>query len=200
MTCSLAILTGGPSLILRAGVTPLPSSNLPQLAGGATFTAPSPVSTGEINVAGISTTSPGANGGTVILSATGNINVGTGGIQSVSFSDGGNGGDVIITSTVGNISIDGSVNASSQSFVGAGSGGSLTFTAAGNITVQDLNSWTNGGRFGAPISLTSGGTITSSLGLETSAFNGIRGGDIFIDAVGDIIIAVFRIIDYVFTD
>ncbi|MBD2176556.1 CHAT domain-containing protein [Pseudanabaena sp. FACHB-1998] len=132
------------------------SSNLFTNGGNITIAAGSiTTSSALITLNSISTT----GGGTIDITATGDINVpvnvqfnnyvGTGGT--------GNSGDVFIKSTNGNITL-GNINAGLSNF---GSSRSINLNAAGNITFQGFQSSTSVGN-SANLSVTAGNNITST--------------------------------------
>jgi filamentous hemagglutinin family protein len=180
----IPLLTSGPVLILRAGLTSLTNaSNVPQTQQGTAFTSPGGISSSRgITVGNIDTTSSSGDGGLVLLAApgniqTGNIASGNGGSppsvtvesstnrSSISASSGfsfgnGRGGSISLTSRTGNIS-----TGNLLSFASSG-GGNVQVSAFGNVSLGDVNS-----------SVTSSGN-PGSISLSTNAGN-ISTGNLF---------------------
>jgi len=123
----------------------------------------------------------GATGGTINLEAFNDINVGS--VRSDAFDN--DGGNITLTSTIGGITTA-RLNAGSGS---TAKGGDINLDAAGNILVTN-NINTNGGfDGGGAVNFTSNnGMITVQGEITTSGFDS-DGGDIALDAEGDIEIA-----------
>ncbi|NET33501.1 MAG: CHAT domain-containing protein [Cyanothece sp. SIO1E1] len=143
----IAILTGSPSLILRAGLTTLVNApNVPQDAGETSFstsggpTSPGNVSVGNITTNAASLETPAA--GPVIISATGNIttaDIDTSVFSGESFSELEMGGAVDLRAggDINTGAIDTSANVSFSS--SNAQGGSVSLNAGGNITFESIN-------------------------------------------------------------
>jgi len=171
------ILTTTPSVILRAGLSAVSSSNVPTLG----FTSPGGLSSPRnITVREIRTTA--LNGGSVILSAVGDINtfdIYTGEESPTNNS----GGEINISSSGGSI-LSGTVSSRGTS---AGNGGNITLNAAGNVSVKMLDAGSDVGN-GGNITVASGGYIDIiNLSALSSGTNGSgKSGDITFTAGGDI--------------
>ncbi|WP_103668500.1 filamentous hemagglutinin N-terminal domain-containing protein [Pseudanabaena sp. BC1403] len=155
-------LTTQSAAILRAGVTSLPTSNLPQLGVGSTNFTTGTVAglpAGSIRVASVNTSNfTGGDGGSIILNAAGDIV--TGDLNSVAFGDGVNGGSINLFAN-GNIS---SNNFDSSTFLTANSGygGDITIaTTNGNLSVNG-NLFSVANSLGAGIGTANGGAISLS--------------------------------------
>jgi filamentous hemagglutinin family protein len=174
-----ATLTGSPSVILRAGLASVTTPNLPQNAGGASFTATSGLPLG-ITVGNIDTSrTDGGNGGDIILSAakgniiTGNLNS----YLSSLYGGSGNGGAITLSTTNGNIST-GNLNSNSFSRIGkSGNGGAITLsTTNGNISTDYMQSYSYGNGIGnggaITLSATNGNIFTK--GMQSFSFSFTR--------------------------
>ncbi|MBW4493447.1 MAG: CHAT domain-containing protein [Oscillatoria princeps RMCB-10] len=143
-------------------------------------------SAGAINIANgfsqLSSFSVQGNGGSVTLTASGDIK--TGAIESYS-SGTGSGGNIALTSSAGAIDILGWLN----SYSSQGNGGSVTLTAFGDITAHTILSSSEGIGSGGDIALTSSaGTIdanTRTEGLSSYSSQG-NGGAVTLTAFGDV--------------
>lgn len=147
----LALLSGGPALILRAGLSALTNqANLPQTLGGTPFSSVGvPSLPGSITVRDLNTNDQGqGDAGPVILSALGDI---TTGAIDTNDQGPGNAGSVTITSTGGNIINTGTITASDQ---GPGAPGSVTLTALGTITSGVIDTGDQGPGANTPGSIT----------------------------------------------
>ncbi|WP_017718458.1 CHAT domain-containing protein [Kamptonema formosum] len=121
------------------------------------------------------------NGGSVTLTASGDIK--TGGISSSS--DGtGSGGNITLNSSAGGIdtALGGLYSYSNQ-----GNGGSVTLTASGDIKTGDISSSSDGTGSGGNIALNSsaGGIDTATSGLSSFSSQG-NGGYVTLTASGNI--------------
>ena len=192
-----ATLTGSPSVILRAGLASVNTPNLPQNAGGTSFTAALGLPPG-ITVGNIDTSvSNAGNGGDIILSAA-NGSITTGDLYSYSFSYSGNavsGGAITLRSANGSITT-GDLYSYSNSYSGnGGSGGAITLQSAnGSITTGNLysgsNSYSGNAGSGGAITLQSAnGSITSdslNSGSNSYSGNGGQGGAITLQSANNI--------------
>jgi CHAT domain-containing protein len=166
-------------VILRAGLPSVTSPNVPTLG----FTSPGgPSSPGNITVREITTTA--GNGGSIILSAVGDIN--TFNISTGERTINTSGGEINITSSGGSI-LTGTILSQGTNM---GNGGDITLNAAGNISVKNLGTDSEFGD-GGNISVTSGGYIDMTAQGSVSSGTGRSGnsGDISFRAAGDIRIA-----------
>ncbi|WP_055075518.1 filamentous hemagglutinin N-terminal domain-containing protein, partial [Pseudanabaena sp. 'Roaring Creek'] len=170
-------LTTQPAAILRAGVTTLPTSNLPQLGLGilpTNFTTGTVAGlpAGSIRVASINTSNfTGGDGGSIILNATGDIV--TGDLSSSTAGNGVNGGNITILSN-GNISINGNANSSTSLTGNSGKGGDITIaTTNGNLSI-------NGGYLYSVANGYATNTIANGGAISLSATNGnLSIGDVY---------------------
>ncbi|MBW4493686.1 MAG: CHAT domain-containing protein [Oscillatoria princeps RMCB-10] len=156
-------------------------------------------SVGGINTAsaGLDSSSFQGNGGSVTLTASGDIKTS----DIYSYSRGyydrdtsttagtGSGGDISITSSAGGID---TLNTSRESFAGInsssnqGKGGSVTLTAFGDIKTGDIRSSSNGSGGNITLNSSAGGIDTSlSWALFSSSSQG-DGGSVTLTAFGDI--------------
>jgi filamentous hemagglutinin family protein len=140
---------------------------------------------GNITVGKIETTSRARNGGSVILSAGGNITA-TDGVISGLVGGVGNGGDITFNAG-GNITTS-DVQAAVYGGAG-GNGGNIRLTSAGNINSYyiDANNYGNSGNAGS-ITLHSGGNIKTDGYIRAAAVNSLNGdgGKIDLSAAGKI--------------
>ena len=199
-------LTTTRALILRAGLASVASPNVPQLGvGGTNFTisGSSSLPGGSIQVGNLNTSSVTSDGGSIILSAVGNII--TGNINSSSSV--GNGGSISLNSTAGMIdtsqgaaffttgSTPSPVNILSYSSAPNRTGGAIAFTAYGNITTAGMGSFgtgagTNATANGGSIFLSSSlGSINTSRGPLISNTGSGSAGTVIFNAYGDIVTA-----------
>jgi filamentous hemagglutinin family protein len=179
-----ATLTQKPSVILRAGLASVNTPNLPQNAGGASFTATSGLPLG-ITVGNIDTyRTDGGNGGDIILSAA-KGNIVTGNLNSSSFSlygNSGTGGAITLSTTNGNISTGNLISRSLSPRSGkSGNGGAITLSATnGNISTGYMQSYSYGfgiGNGGAiTLSTTNGNIFTKGMQSFSFSFNSSGNG------------------------
>jgi len=176
-------LTSSPSLVLQAGKTTLDNTlNVPpdQATPGASFSSPGgPTLPGSIQVGSINTTSttPGVNGGSVILEALGgDITTGPITANGNTTSDGGsislNAGGNITVSNIGGVALDSRGQ----------NGGNISLTAGGIMELFDVSSVGNDGS-GGNIAINSGGDVNSD-GIVTRGTTGA--GNIEITSGGTI--------------
>ncbi|HEY9672850.1 MAG TPA: CHAT domain-containing protein [Waterburya sp.] len=146
---------------------------------------------GNISVGKIGTTSGAANGGSVKLSAAGNITA-TDGVISGIVGGVGNAGDITFNAG-GNITTS---DVQAAVYVGArGNGGNIRLTSAGNINSSyiDANNYGNSGNAGS-ITLHSGGAIKTDGYIRAAAVNSPNGngGNIDLSAAGKITTALIE--------
>jgi filamentous hemagglutinin family protein len=176
------ILTTSPALVLQAGKTTL--DNIPPTlqpgnsSGGFTSPATGPSSPGSIQVGRITTssTTPGANGGPVIMEAVGNIRTAQ---ISADGNGTGNGGNISL-SAGGNITV---INSGGSNIVSIGqNGGDITINAGGQISMWNALSRGGDTGNGGNITINAGGDISSG-DLQTT---GLNGGEIRVTSGGTI--------------
>jgi filamentous hemagglutinin family protein len=121
------------------------------------------------------------NGGSVTLTASGDIK--TGSISSHSMGTG-SGGNIEINSSSGTID---TAKRGLSSFSSQGNGGSVTLTASGNITTVGIVSYSQGTGGGGDIELnSSAGGIDTAGGTLSSYSSQGNGGSVTLSASGDI--------------
>ncbi|MBW4496509.1 MAG: filamentous hemagglutinin N-terminal domain-containing protein, partial [Oscillatoria princeps RMCB-10] len=121
------------------------------------------------------------NGGSVTLTASGDIK--TGSIWSDSWGTG-SGGNIILNSSAGGIN---TALGTLSSFSSEGNGDSVTLTASGDIKIGDIRSDSLGTGSGGDITLTSSaGGIDTALGSLSSYSSQGNGGSLTLTASGDI--------------
>jgi filamentous hemagglutinin family protein len=164
------LLASSRAVILRAGLTSVGSSNIPQATGGTIFSSGVILGhpPGSIVVDGIDTSTfapglaPGSDGGPIILEATGDITSNL--LWSLAFAadNAGDGGRVELVAG-GNITSDVIVSSSSSSTGYAGNGGRVELVAGGNITsgviASSSRSSTENASDGGNVELLAGGSI-----------------------------------------
>ncbi|WP_044169918.1 two-partner secretion domain-containing protein, partial [Kamptonema formosum] len=183
----VGILTsGGSDVSLRAAgdITIIESvstaSSLSGNAGNITFNS----AAGAINAsATLNSSAAQENGGSVTLTASGDIKT----RDISSYSNGtGSGGNIALTSSAGGINT-GSGKLSSSSSQGNGGSGSVTLTAAGDIKTRDISSYSWGTGSGGNIALnSSAGGIDTTGGQLSSYSSEANGGAVTLTASGDI--------------
>jgi filamentous hemagglutinin family protein len=173
----IPILTSSRALILRVGLNQLTNpANIPQSQQGTSFTSPGRISSPASITAKDIRTSASAQedvaGGTVILSAPGNIR--TDSINSSSSQR--NGGTISLTSNSGSINVS-----SLDSFSRSGNGGAITLnTNSGSISAGSINSSSRSGNAGAVSLISNSGSINTS-SIDSSSESG-NGGNISINS------------------
>uniref|UniRef100_UPI0006D81E4A two-partner secretion domain-containing protein n=1 Tax=Pseudanabaena sp. 'Roaring Creek' TaxID=1681830 RepID=UPI0006D81E4A len=175
-------LTTQPAAILRAGVTTLPTSNLPQLGVGILHTnfttgTVAGLPAGSIRVASINTFNfTGGDGGSIILKATGDIV--TGALSSSTVGDGVNGGNITILAN-GNISINGNANSSTSLTGNSGKGGDITIaTTNGNLSFNNGFLYSGANGYGTN-TIANGGAISLSATNGNLSVNGYADSSTF---------------------
>ncbi len=162
----IPILTGGPALILRAGVAALANAPnlLGQTVGGTPFNAFGGPSVGMITVGNLSTA-----GGPVILAAPNNLYLLGSAISS-------NGGSIALTSANGSLNVSGNLSSSPGPLSRrTRSPGAIRLTAADNINLTGNLSADAAVPFvpGAAVTFTAGGNI-AVVGVLRSSGGSIR--------------------------
>ncbi|MEH2056348.1 MAG: filamentous hemagglutinin N-terminal domain-containing protein [Nostoc sp.] len=178
-------LTTQPAVILRAGVPSIATSNLPQLGVGdinTNFTTGTVAGLppGSISISKINTSNAtGQNGGSITLTAQGDITTESLNSSSSSiFGNSGNGGAITVSTTNGNLSVNtGVLSAATSIFGNSGNGGAITLsTTNGNLSLNGGVSSITYSLFGQ--SSGNGGAIT----LSTTNGNLSLNGGVYSDA------------------
>jgi filamentous hemagglutinin family protein len=154
------------------------ASILSRNAGNITFNS----SSGAINASTtLKSNALQGNGGSVALTASGDIK--TGEISSYSWGDG-NGGNIALTSSAGGIDTANNLLSSSSA---ERNGGSVTLTASEDIKTGDIESYSRSNHSGGDITLKSsaGGIDTTGGRLSSGSWAG-NGGSVTLTASGDI--------------
>ncbi|NET27713.1 CHAT domain-containing protein, partial [Okeania sp. SIO1I7] len=140
------------------------------------------ISNGDINTAGINSRADnrGRGGNILLQSQTGSIDTINGELASSSRT--GNGGNVEIIGT-GNILVE-TIFSESE---GNGNGGDVTITGNSNIKTANIESFAGGSGTGGNISITTtDGAIDTSVGELVSSSQEGEGGNVILNATGDI--------------
>lgn len=188
------LLASGRAVILRAGLDSVGDSNIPQTPENTPFNpgtitgSPGSITVGNINVSDTT----GGDGGTIILSATGDITVnGDDGLNAQAFSSAGaagNGGSIDLLSASGNILIRSNVDSRSRPFTlinsDVGNGGDVSISSTSGDIVIDGRVYSStlsengnaGGGGDVSISSTSGDITIGNVNAASSS-NGLDSGD-----------------------